>query len=450
MSRNETYVRDAELRRLRYSTRDADRKIRKYKDEMRKFEQQVRDEQKRLDLQMRQHATMLQNSVNSFVTRNNNNLAQLSQSRREGISNVCANLDGKFTALEQSLGRARGDFNLINSEFHSLASDYQQLVNALAQEAAGKKERAQLYLNELSDRLMQMASFTLSDSMKNEYDALSVNLNNAKQNFLNGDYDASMLVSQDASTQATILFSQAVAAQRVLAQTKDDGLRNALDLLTRIESMDTRYDNAITVDGEEYSIDYNAYSNGMLAEIRAELEEAKTNLENCNDVAEACTIFETIESIGAQLDACERYAKDEFAKDLICQQTANRVIDILVDSGYENSQNAYVNDDDRDGYMMTFDNNGAQVLVTVRPGQNADQPQFVVESFDDPMENAKNGVMSHLSENGIAFDEVKRDHNCQLYADKDRYCTQIAQESRQNRTTIAEQNCRDVKCGTYN
>ena len=450
MSNHTVSISNSELRRLQNSTREADAKIRKFQNEMEQFKSRVRDEQQKLELQRQNNQRMINTMITSMVEANDSKLQKAGVAVSGAVRTTNNELQAKMDALRVQLGEARGNFNVLAGEFNTIRNQFNEIISAQTAVLTDKKERALFYLNELSDYLNKISQLNPQASFEREFSALKEDLRNAKINFANGDFEATMLVSQDSATDAAALLTKVVVANAELNEVKKEGLSLALDLLTKVEGYDSRYETTIEIDGEEYAFDMNQYSDGMLADIKENLVKKKEALTACDDVKAAYELFEDIVGLQEQLSSCELYAKDEFAKSLGLELTARSIQEMLEDDHFITTSGGFVNGDERANVLMNFENGvGDEVCISIVPDTDPKKPKLIVESFGASSETTKQHVLSVLNDNGYDLSDEKVDNNCHLYSDKERFSSHISQQAGKEIERTRVRNSNAVKSGTY-
>ena len=188
------------------------------------------------------------------------------------------------------------------------------------------------------------------------------------------------------------------------------------------------------IEGEEYDFDMNKYSDGMLEQIKSKLEESKKSLAACEKVEEAYKTYEVIANLEEELNYCEKYARNEFAKSIGLEITSQKVMEILERGNFETTGGGFINGDERESVLLNFENgSGEKVGISLMPSEDAQKPKFIIESFGGNGNVTKASVIYDLQENGYDVSDQTQDGSCHLYNSEEKFEKFVTELSKQNK-----------------
>lgn len=488
MSSDHTWIRNSELRRIREQAS----RVQRAEAEAQRIRQQSAERERRITQQYQANINSINNTVQQIGRRTSDEIARLSSETRNALGQQAVNfrqqleqernsaraairqerertdreisainnrvgaVEGRVRRAEAAIDGVRRATDAINTRVNSMYADFSRRFDAIAQREADHRDRANIYLAQLSDLMTTISNLQperFTDGV--QYADLNATMQNIISNIENGQYDAAVSLAQnaiiDASRLVTFLTINNDEFNERLSQIRSEQNR----ILERIEGFGPSSQNEIEFtdsSGEEYSqtYDINEWSGGLFNELVSEfnaVSERLRNVENDSsiDIEELERIGNNLTHIDESITDCDSYARDELIRSYSVEDTARRIYDALSEEGFELGENGFENDDERAPFTLNCeDDAGNTVSVVIASGDAVDKPSFMIEAYtpgdeqDETLRAAiKDGVITAITEHGVEVEHTEHRNDCHKNPNINAFaenslneCAEILQERR--------------------
>ena len=139
-----------------------------------------------------------------------------------------------------------------------------------------------------------------------------------------------------------------------------------------------------------------------------------------------------LENLDLEISACDINARRERVAAAAAADTAMCLHNGLSASGWSLIDSGYNDEDERNPYAMTYDDNAGNTVSVVVTPESSEKPSFFLEvfSYDDELAAmTKEGVHASLQEEGITIDEIEYRNDCHLNPDPVTFMANATEEA---------------------
>lgn len=420
MSSNHTYVTNSEWEAMQSRIACSEAYIINRRSEAERIAQIASQRRQEAQIRHSVNQQLAQDSIRALRAEFNRMCGQNSRISSE-ISERKEQFDRELDDIQSTLSDANRRLDSLDRTVESMAEAFSETFHMLNAQSATKEERARRIAEETDRLCSQIEELNPDRFAPGEYASLISLRASADAAVNSGDFQAAVVMSQNSILTASRLLARLI----VLNEKYDDLYRETSDFATRlngrIESLNSDYGVlSFEFDGRSQEADYDIafWSNGRFDEIRREFERYDRILrENDPSVEQLHEIGQRLNDLDEQLTRCDRSARRERAGALAAADMAIRLNNSLSNSGWQLADSGYKQDDERNPYMMSYDDNaGNNVSIVVAP-ENPESPSFFIEVFsDDPYSAAmtKEGVYTVLENDGLNISQIEQRNDCHL------------------------------------
>lgn len=321
----------------------------------------------------------------------------------------------KLQEKEIEIGKKLGEANLNKSKIEKLEKELTQVKNEqiqleknlIAKEESTKK-RASLYMQKCLDLIQQLESLDVQRFYPKELEDYIKQINIAKENVKNKDYEASLAVLQVRFQDLSRLVSETMkrnARFQILKREADQAiseLEQSLAINKEREVIYKENDHDIV---DRCDIDFWSY--GKYSKTQEVAEELRKALEKLDPEAQEEDLEKIIQQAITQKEMIKVIVDDatrDFIRTGILEDSANQLNRTLIENGWNLKK--MNREDDRDPAAIHYiDGNDNELTIICAKGQEDDEMEIVLDihgDMDDKRRSqVKEGVIHSI------FDEEK-------------------------------------------
>jgi hypothetical protein len=243
----------------------------------------------------------------------------------------------------------------------------------------------------------------------------------------NGDYEVVIASAQEGVLDAGRLLSRLAIFNNLFNERLREVRNRSNEIGARIESFGVAANNAVrfTVDGEEYSFDYDIayWSHGQFealrrrfAEVSGQVDEADTSPADLDGLER---LMYELNHVDAAVTECDAAARTGMIGSCVVEDTAIRIHNVLAGQGWREQETGHHNGDSRDPYRMIYaDGSGNEIAIVVNTGDSPETPSFMVDVFAAGSQGetfrriTKEGILHSLKEEGIDITGTEHRNDC--------------------------------------
>ena len=396
MSSDHTWIRNSEIADLR------DAASRTYQAEQTARDIKARTEQREREIrsQYQSSITSLSSQINTISRQHDAELRRVSEDFRKNIARQATEFSRDIKELKRHM-----DHNF---------DDFRNRFNDLANREADKKRRAEAYITEMNDMLARVAALNPQKYGQGDYfNQMTDQLDLARNLFNQEDYEAAMGVASvrfaNISALEQQLTNQKIEFDFILEEVREvaNVLRSNIAMLADGKPVHSFTHNGKTIT-RPYDIDH--WTNGRFNDFCHDMDEIERRLTTAED--NSTMGLEQLEGIRERLASwvgddgylrlLDEEGKQNQISSIAVDEMTARVFDALEEQGWRLVDSGRLNEDDRNGCSITYEDNvGNQVVLAVNPDK--DDPTvtpIIYEVFANGEDNVESEYTRSI-ENGI-------------------------------------------------
>lgn len=342
----------------------------------------------------------------------------------------------QLDSLRLEVSNAYTSIAALDRRIENIAGTYNQAFQNLVTQSQQNSERANIIQEELSRLLSQIAALNPQHFTPVDYASLISLRDSLEANMNAGDHQAAILVSQNGMINATRLLARLVIINQRYSNQLQTAQNLANELWERTDNLSSR-DGVLQIESngeiQEFDYDLSFWSFGRFDTLTDELHRIQAMLDD--SILSEEQLEDTItrlENLDLEISACDINARRERVAAAAAADTAMCLHNGLSASGWSLIDSGYNDEDERNPYAMTYDDNAGNTVSVVVTPESSEKPSFFLEvfSYDDELAAmTKEGVHASLQEEGITIDEIEYRNDCHLNPDPVTFMANATEEA---------------------
>jgi chromosome segregation ATPase len=371
-----------------YNTVEIDR------DELRRLERKARESESlksRLERERRKRKSDISRIRREF------------DSKIKELNKINNKLSAELREVNNELLKTKGDIETIKKETQKNKQKINEIIANLNREKKEKKELALFWINNLNAQIDMIKELEHEKFKPNELNRLLTQIELARKNFENGMYEAAVSSLQERYLDAVDLFEEVFLLQKEFEDLKAQALENLDELKSLLEAQRVvEYE----LEGQKIEVDVDYWSEGRLSEIEKEISSLEKEINDKNTSTKRLReILKYQEKLKEELINLSEKAKHNLFMYQARVDSANDIIDILDEMGFEAVDNALLKDDKRKSLFVKFENESEEeimVILSPKDDKNVANIMFDIESTNPKFKDLRlNNILKELNKKGV-------------------------------------------------
>jgi len=336
------------------------------------------------------------------------------EKRKSDISRIRNEFNKKLNELKRLNKNLSSELKELNEELINTKKDLKEdikknrekinnIISKINQEKKEKKELALYWINNLSSQIDMIKKLDHEKFKPNELNRILTQIELAKKNYESGMFEAAISSLQERYIDAVELFEEVLSLEKEFNELKEEALKKIDEILNLLNA---QKEVEIEVEGQKVEVDVNYWTNNRLDEIKKEAELLKKKIEDKKTTTkELKEIIEKEENLIEELKNIHNKAIDNLFLYQSRIDSANDIIDILDELGYEAVDDAMLSNDKRKSLFVKFENeNEEEILVILSPKDNKNRLNilFDIETTNPKFKELRlQRILSELNKKGI-------------------------------------------------
>lgn len=321
----------------------------------------------------------------------------------EKLNRINNNLSFELRKVNSELLNTKADISTLKKEISKTNEKLNRVIDNINREKKEKKELALFWINNLNSQIDMINSLEHEKFKPGELNRLIMQIEFAKKNYENGIYEAAISSLQERYIDAVELFEEVFILQKEFAELKEEALKKLEKMKILVEAQkEIEYE----ISGEKIKVDVDYWSNGRLSEIKKEAEMLEKKINDKNTTTqELKEILKYEDNLIEELTKISEIAKHNLFLYQARIDSANDVIDILDELGFEAVEDALVGDDKRKPLFLKFENESNEeilLVVSQKDDKNAMNIMFDIDSTNVKFKELRlRKILNELNEKGV-------------------------------------------------
>jgi len=336
------------------------------------------------------------------------------EKRKSDISRIRNEFNKKLNELKRLNKNLSSELKELNEELINTKKDLKEdikknrekinnIISKINQEKKEKKELALYWINNLNSQIDMIKKLDHEKFKPNELNRILTQIELAKKNYESGMFEAAISSLQERYIDAVELFEEVLSLEKEFNELKEEALKKIDEILNLLNA---QKEVEIEVEGQKVEVDVNYWTNNRLDEIKKEAELLKKKIEDKKTTTkELKEIIEKEENLIEELKNIHNKAIDNLFLYQSRIDSANDIIDILDELGYEAVDDAMLSNDKRKSLFVKFENeNEEEILVILSPKDNKNRLNilFDIETTNPKFKELRlQRILSELNKKGI-------------------------------------------------
>ena len=364
-----------------------------------------RDELRRLEKKARE-AEDLRRRVEKERKKRKSDLSKIRRefnAKIERLNKINQTLSNELRDVNDELLKTKGDIEKVKEDVKKNKEKINNLISSLNKEKKEKKELALFWINNLNSQIDMIKELDHEKFKPAELNRLLAQVELAKKNFDSGMYEAAISSLQERYLDAQDLFEEVFLLQKEFEDLKVKALENLDELKALLEAQRVvEYE----LEGERVEVDVDYWSEGRLSKIEKELLSLEKEInDKSTSTKRLKEILDYQEKLKEELINISEKAKHNLFMYQARVDSANDIIDILDEMGFEAVDNALLADDKRKSLFVKFENESEEeimVILSPKDDKNVANIMFDIESTNPKFKDLRlNNILKELNKKGV-------------------------------------------------
>jgi len=364
-----------------------------------------RDELRDLERRARE-ASSLRDRLNKERAKRKSDISKIRNEfnkKVDELNRLNKNLSSELREVNSELLKTKDDINLLKTEVAKNKEKIQKIIADINKEKETKKELALYWINNLNAQIDMINSLEHEKFKPGELNRLITQIELAKKNYESGIYEAAITTLQERYIDAVELFEEVFVLQKEFEELKSKALENLDELKAILEAQRVvEYE----LEGERIEVDVDYWSEGRLSEIEKEILSLEKEINDKNTSTQRLReILKYQEKLKEELINLSEKAKHNLFMYQARVDSANDIIDILDEMGFETVDNALLGDDKRKSLFVKFENESEEeimVILSPKDDKNIANIMFDIESTNPKFKDLRlNNILKELNKKGV-------------------------------------------------